>query len=1056
MKNAGQTTAEKKKSTEEAANAALREVKKRENQKSSLPAASAGSKKSSGGSKKSGTGKKAQIEAVPDSSKLIHQFMPYLLGVAAIFLTACFIFGKTDTGTGVVGFGIRNFFCGLFGWPAFFIPLVLLNLAFYWKKYVDLQMVGWKTGLSILTVMSISSVVHSFMISRVRAGEKYPLEDWARSIFGTNGVTSNYKNGASLIGGGFLGGLPGGFVRALCGSIGSPIILIAILVVCVMFFFSITPGYVVTSVRYRLMKLREKRTERREQALIAEEKLKAEAEAIREREQKKAAENAKREAELAERERKRREAEAAREKENARRKAESDAEKAVKTLQNRQGATDLPQAGELDLSELALVSGKVNEKPISSITDNTPAKSPAEEAAANFAARKGRGAKTQETDNGKTSIEILDDVLGGNRRSTSNAGIGARDVAAAISAERNAAAASQAASQAPSFELHTNEQPAESKGNDTVILLPPSAATPAKEEKPAAKTNDTPSRPAGSNTIPVSQPVATKAPDASELLDKMAEVGTEELSEDITGVAEGSDTDAAKRNAKRLSVYFFPPTDLLKEPEIPCQDDIAAELRGNAQAIMNKLAAFNVKIRKIDYSRGPTITRYELYPEASTRVRSIASLSDDIALELAATIRMEAPIPNKNAVGVEVPNQVRATVFIRDLIESEKFKGMTSKLSACLGKDVGGNMVFFDIGKMPHLLVAGTTGSGKSVCINTIILSLLYKARPDEVKFIMIDPKKIEMGMYNGLPHMKVPVVTDMKRAAGTLNAAVNEMEHRYTLFEECNARDIDGYNKLMSEGDPDFIPLPRLVIIIDELADLMMSSPTEIETAIIRIAQKARAAGIHLIIGTQRPSANVITGLIKANVPSRIAFSVVSNVDSRIIIDVAGAEKLIGKGDMLFSPIGSPKPARIQGAFVADDEVRRVTDWIKANSEEVEYDEEFISKIDHETDLLTADENGKKGGSGDEDVSEFSQDADKLFNQALHIAVDNGSIATSLLQRKLSIGFGRGAKIIDRMEALGFVSGANGTKPRNVLIDKQQLMELEMAHDPRTEGRFN
>ncbi|MCQ2428145.1 MAG: DNA translocase FtsK, partial [Clostridia bacterium] len=744
-------------------------------------------------------------------------------------------------------------------------------------------------------------------------------------------------------------------------------------------------------------------------------------------------------------------ADAAREAEKARRKAESDAELAAKALGSRPGSDPAPMSGELDLSELALVSGKVNDK--TPAAPAVPAAAapvmPPAEAPAATAAKKLGETPASANDSGRPTLEILDDALAGNRRSTSGAGIGARDVAAAISAgsDRKSAA------------------PAPQNGDDgdrpILEIRKKTERTAPKTDAGSEKSDETPSAaiplpPAASTPAP-SKPSSDGHTDA-ELLSEMKEVHSDSvLPEEIAGDSgASSDTDAAKRRAKNLSLYFFPPTSLLKEPVNPSQEDVAAELRGNAQKIMNKLNAFNVKIAKIDYSRGPTITRYELYPEASTRVRSIASLSDDIALELAATIRMEAPIPNKNAVGVEVPNQVRATVFIRDLIESEKFKSMNSKLSACLGKDVGGNMVFFDIGKMPHLLVAGTTGSGKSVCINTIILSLLFKSRPDEVQFIMIDPKKIEMGMYNGLPHMKVPVVTDMKRAAGTLNAAVNEMEHRYTLFEDCNARDIDGYNKLMSEGDPDFIPLPRLVIIIDELADLMMSSPTEIETAIIRIAQKARAAGIHLIIGTQRPSANVITGLIKANVPSRIAFSVVSNVDSRIIIDVAGAEKLIGKGDMLFSPIGSPKPARIQGAFVADDEVRAVTDFIKANSEKVEYDEEFIASIDRETDRLTEDDEGKHKSGDDSEISEFSQDADKLFNQALHIAVENGSIATSLLQRKLSIGFGRGAKIIDRMEALGFVSGANGTKPRNVLIDKQQLMELEMSHDPRVEGRFN
>ena len=1004
----------RKKTAADGAGAAMLEIGKREK----TPAA--GGKTSKTGSKASSgsSGRKKASDDVPESSRLIHQFIPYLLGVLAVFLTACFILGKPDGAMGIVGSSLRDFFCGLFGWPAFFIPLVLVNLAIYWRKYVDLQMVGWKLCLSLLTVMSVSALVHSFMISSSLTGHKYTLAEWSKTIFGTGGAVSNFANGRVLTGGGFLGGIPGGFIRALCGSVGSPIIIIALITVCVMFFFSVTPAYVMTSVRYRIFKFREKRAERRAAAERAEKNMRAEADAIREREKKKAEEREKERRKEEEKALKKAEAERLRadqaSREAERRRAEEDAAKAAESLQNR---PDYPSgSGEIDLSDLGVISGRVSDTAAQTTAVTQKNRSGVEEAAAKAAKKLGAksGVQASDPDSDLSSAEILDEVLKGGRRNTSNAGITAKDVAAAVSGGRLPDTGT----------LPVTPQKEETAGGDPVPAAPARAKSGGN---------------AGDDAVPLPAMQEIKDPDT--------------IAKDLADESPVSDTDAAKRRAEKLSVYFFPPVELLHEVTAPSQDDVLSELKSNAQKIMNKLAAFNVKIRKIDYSRGPTITRYELYPEATTRVRSISSLSDDIALELAATIRMEAPIPNKNAVGVEVPNQVRTTVYIRELIESEKFRSMTGKLSACLGKDVGGNMVFIDIGKMPHLLIAGTTGSGKSVCLNTIILSLLYKARPDEVQFIMIDPKKIEMGMYNGLPHMKVPVVTDMKRAAGTLNAAVNEMEHRYTLFEDVSARDLDGYNKLMAEGDPDFIPLPRIVIIIDELADLMMSSPTEVETGIIRLAQKARAAGIHLIIGTQRPSVNVITGLIKANIPSRIAFSVVSNVESRIIIDIAGAEKLIGKGDMLFAPIGAQKPARIQGAFVDSDEVRSVTDFIKQNSAEVEYDEEFIESIDRETDRLTADDKGRSGD--DEDPAEFSQEADKLFNQALHIAVDNGSIATSLLQRKLSIGFGRGAKIIDRMEALGFVSGANGTKPRNVLIDKQKLMELEMANDPTVQGRF-
>ena len=510
---------------------------------------------------------------------------------------------------------------------------------------------------------------------------------------------------------------------------------------------------------------------------------------------------------------------------------------------------------------------------------------------------------------------------------------------------------------------------------------------------------------------------------------------------------------SAAKAPDRPADYTFPPVELLHPNTSPARDDVETELRTNAQKLMETLSSFNVRIKKIEYSRGPTITRYELYPEAGTRIRTISNLVDDIALSLATTgVRIEAPIPNKSAVGVEVPNRVRGTVFIRELLESETFRNSESRLTACLGKDVAGNMIIFDIGKMPHLLIAGTTGSGKSVCINCIIISLLYKARPDEVQLIMIDPKKIEMSMYSDLPHLKVPVVTDTKKATGTLNAAVNEMEHRFELFEDVGVRDIDGYNKITA-GDPEHPQLPKIVIIIDELADLMMTAPDQIETSICRLAQKARAAGIHLIIGTQRPSVDVITGLIKANVPSRIAFTVASQVDSRTIIDIAGAEKLIGKGDMLYAPIGSLKPRRAQGALVVDDEVEAVTGFIKDNYGCADYDGDFMSDIDREAERVAAGKKGAASFSGGDSSAAVAAGGDPQFRQALKIAVDNGTIATSYLQRTLSIGYGRAARLIDQMAKMGFVSGMNGTKPRTVLLTLPQYMEMEARGDSRLDG---
>ena len=490
--------------------------------------------------------------------------------------------------------------------------------------------------------------------------------------------------------------------------------------------------------------------------------------------------------------------------------------------------------------------------------------------------------------------------------------------------------------------------------------------------------------------------------------------------------------------------YRFPPITLLAEPEKKKNEDVGAELRQNAQKLVETLKSFHVNVSVSSVSRGPTITRYELIPEAGTRVRSIANLVDDISLSLATSgIRIEAPIPGKAAVGIEVPNRTVSTVTLRELIENKAFTEAKSKLTVCLGKDVGGAPIVFDIAKMPHLLIAGATGMGKSVCINSIITSILYKATPDEVKLILIDPKKVEFNIYNGIPHLQIPVVSEPKKAAGALHWAVTEMERRYELIEEVGARKIEPYNEIARERGMEV--LPYTVIIIDELADLMMTAPDAVEDSICRLAQKARAAGMHIIIGTQRPSVDVITGLIKANIPSRIAFTVASQVDSRTIIDIAGAEKLIGRGDMLYYPVGLSKPMRAQGAFVSEDEVEKITAFVKQSVGETEYDSDILESIEREAQAIG--QSSKKGG-GDALADDGAGDA--KLRDALEIATDLGKISTSLLQRKLSIGYGRAAKIIDIMEARGFVSAPDGQKPREVLITKTQFREMVVNNDER------
>ena len=493
--------------------------------------------------------------------------------------------------------------------------------------------------------------------------------------------------------------------------------------------------------------------------------------------------------------------------------------------------------------------------------------------------------------------------------------------------------------------------------------------------------------------------------------------------------------------------YEFPPIDLLAKPDGAGKDgDVSAELRENADKIIQTLDSFNVRVSISNVSRGPTITRYEIEPSAGTRVRSILNLLDDIALSLATTgVRSDGIISGKSAIGIEVPNKKTNTVFVRELIEDSRFETAKSKLTASLGMDVSGAPVYLDIAKMPHLLIAGATGQGKSVCINSLIISLLYKARPDEVKLILIDPKKVELNVYNGLPHLLVPVVFDPKKAAGSLHWAVQEMERRFELIEAQHVRNIAQYNAAIA-GDPTKEKMPQVVIIIDELADLMMSAPDDVETSICRLAQKARAAGMHLIIGTQRPSTDVITGLIKANIPSRIAFTVSNQIDSRIIIDMQGAEKLIGRGDMLFSPVGSSKPVRVQGAFVSEVEIENIIDFIKEQSKEPTYSDEVIKEIEKNA-AICGQKKNKSASAPSENGIDGEEDVDPMFDSAVELAVEQGKISTSLIQRRLSLGYGRAAKLIDMMEKRGIVRPPDGPRPRTTLISREQYLEMRMNH---------
>ena len=481
--------------------------------------------------------------------------------------------------------------------------------------------------------------------------------------------------------------------------------------------------------------------------------------------------------------------------------------------------------------------------------------------------------------------------------------------------------------------------------------------------------------------------------------------------------------------------YEYPPIELLSKGEKKTLKGGAKALTDIATKLQKTLYSFGVQAKVENVSVGPAITRYELKPAEGVRVSKIANLADDIALNLAAeTIRIEAPIPGKQAVGIEVPNSEKETVHFRDVVESDDFQDNKSKLSVALGKDVAGNMAIADIAKMPHALIAGATGSGKSVCINTIIASIIYKAKPSEVKLVMIDPKVVELSVYNGIPHLLIPVVTDPKKAAGALAWAVQEMDNRYNVFAQKGVRDLKGYNALV-EKEEGTGQLPQIVIIIDELADLMMVAAKDVEDSICRLAQKARAAGMHLIIATQRPSVDVITGIIKANIPSRMAFAVSSQVDSRTILDQVGAEKLLGKGDMLFYPAGAPKPVRIQGAFIDDSEVEKIVDFVKSNGEAT-YSEDILETIEksNKTDKELADE------------AQCDDDTDPLLMDAIDVVVETGQASTSFIQRRFKVGYARAGRIIDQMEERGVISGYQGSKPRQVLMTLERLQELKMG----------
>ncbi len=566
------------------------------------------------------------------------------------------------------------------------------------------------------------------------------------------------------------------------------------------------------------------------------------------------------------------------------------------------------------------------------------------------------------------------------------------------------------------------------------------------KKKSSVKHEETPTEEPA--VFPSVKPVSVPSSDEKlEKLKKAAQMMEEPIGDTPEEKSEKKKTESVHQeqtNEPELS-FRLPPLSLLNDSPVRKAgrgEDTDVIEKGNL--LVKTLEDFGIHTRLADVTCGPAVTRFELEPSAGVKISRITGLADDIALRLATTgVRIEAPIPNKAAVGIEVPNKARQTVSLRSLLDTTEFRNAKGKLTVALGQDIEGNTVLTDLAKMPHLLIAGTTGSGKSVCTNSMIQSVLFRANPDEVKLILIDPKKVEFGVYNGIPHLLVPVVTDPRKAAGALSWAVNEMLKRYQMFAESNVRDIKSYNE-MARLDDSIRPLPLILIVIDELADLMMAAANEVEDSICRLAQMARAAGMHMVIATQRPSVDVITGLIKANIPSRLALTVASAVDSRTILDGSGAEKLLGYGDMLFMPVGQSKPLRVQGCFVDNSEIERVIEFLKKEENSGEYDQSIIEEIEKQA--AAAGRASSRGADADEGGAD--EETDEALPQAVEIAVEAGQISTSMLQRKLRFGYARAGRLIDQMEQRGIIGPSEGSKPRKVLITRQQWIEMSMNRD--------
>ena len=1045
----------KKKSSAQSKSKASTEKKKNDAKAHASTATSNGSAKKN---------KKETVDlSVPRSAKPAHQVLPYALAIFAVLAGIALLLnlfcnsGNQLEGNpsahwmGRIGYYICYGFFGLFGPAVFVLPLLLLNLAIFWKKYIDHRVTISKIVASVLFLAFLSSFIHICCLTVIPPeAQNIPVKDLMRY-------------GAQMTGGGVIGGTFGYFLYVNGNVFGSLLICGLLLAASLFYFLGMTPQHLWN--RFRLRRaLRSKRAP----SLSSQD-----------------AEYAKNNAAMEEKIRRTTTRQyTVDEQENgvptgAVRVVEYEGKKATKDklppmpgpkLDPNDGSkVFVPQdvtkkMSESEPAETPAITVHEDSKPASAPTPKpTPAKAeatplPAPAPASSTAKAPAPTALPEAAPASPVAPQNKDAAVDPIFPKSNDV----RQVRRVPREHRN-------------FDLKnifidlddTEDSEPVRKHAPLPPEVPMPGSRPAGASRAAAPANSGIAKPATSARPSMTTPNGAPRPGASratkpQTVFRQAEVdkdqsfglSAEEFEKmEAQQPANSPKADAVQKGkatlqemkeeqsmANKPKEYVFPPISYL-HPGEPMTEENRVEIEENMRQLAETLASFHVNVREINYSCGPTVTRYEVILAAGVRVRTVTNLADDIALALRSSggVRIEAPIPGTNAVGIEVPNKTRSTIYLRDLIESEQFAKSESKLSACLGANIAGAPLIFDIGKMPHLLVAGTTGSGKSVCINCIITSLLYRVRPDEVKLVLIDPKKVEFSIYKNIPHLMAPVVTTPKDAAGALQAAVEEMERRFEVFESVGVRNLEGYNTVTA-NDPDMPFIPQIVIIIDELADLMMTAKNEVETAICRIAQKARAAGMHLIIGTQRPSVDVVTGLIKANVPSSIAFAVKSQMDSRVILDHGGAESLLGRGDMLFVPIGAMRDTRVQGAFVGDKEVEKICEFIRCKNGSAQYDEKFISKLKE-----LAAQCGNKGRGGDVAPSDGDGDAktdDPKYADAVRVAVEEKRVSTSLLQRKLEIGYSRAAKIIDRMQSEGIVSAPDGSKPRTILITPEEYLE--------------